>query len=97
MLKVRALVPEEKMKLQNELVRSEKLYRVGYMPDLDKYVMACVVPWVAWYDRYYEVSKEEYDSFGSEALDKLALELNAKGVKSDRFLFSDKKEENKNS
>ena len=85
------------MKLQNELVRSEKLYRVGYMPNLDKYVMACVVPWVAWYDRYYEVSKEEYDSFGSEALDKLALELNAKGVKSDRFLFSDKKEENKNS
>ena len=83
------------MKLQNELVRSEKLYRVGYMPDVDKYVIACVVPWVAWYDRYYEISKEEYDSFGSEELDKLAIELNTKGVKSDRFILSDKKEENK--
>ena len=86
---------DKKVKLQNELVRSEKLYRVGYMSDVDKYVMACVVPAMAWYDRYYEISKEEYDSFGSEALDKLALEMNTKGVKSDRFLFSDKKEENK--
>ncbi len=57
------------MKLQNEKVRSDKLYRVVYMPDVDKYVMACVVPLVA--------------------------EFNAKGTKSDRFFFSDKKEENK--
>ena len=83
------------MKLQNEKVRSEKLYRVGYMPDVDKYVMACVVPWVAWYDRYYEITEEEYNAFGSETSDKLAAEFNAKGTKSDRFFFSDKKEENK--
>ncbi len=35
-----------------------------------------MVPWVAWYDRYFEISEDEYNSFGSDSLDRLALELN---------------------
>lgn len=54
-----------------------------------------MVPWVAWYDRYFEISEVEYNSFGSDSLDRLALELNSSGTTSPRFLFSDKNEENR--
>ena len=82
------------MILQNEKIRSEKLYRVGYLPSINKYVMACVVPWISWYDRYFEISEAEYNSFGLEDLDKLATELCNRGNSSPLFLFSDKNEEN---
>lgn len=80
--------------LVDEKVNGDKYYLVGYCPKLDKYVLACVVTWIAWYNRYYELTKEEYDSFGSENLDKLAENLYRQGMSSERFLFSDKKEEN---
>lgn len=83
-----------KMKMIDEKVRSEKLYRVGYLPGIEKYAMACVVPWISWYDRYFEISEAEYNSFGLEDLDKLATELCNRGNSSPRFLFSDKNEEN---
>ena len=60
------------MKLEKEKINREKYYSAGYSPELGKYVLACVVPWVAWYNRYYEISKEEYDSFGSAEFEKLA-------------------------
>ena len=80
--------------LTGEKVRSEKLYYVGFCPELNKYILACTIPWIVWYDRYYEISKEEYESFGSEALDNLAEELYKQGITSKKFLFSDKIEEN---
>ncbi|SFU75235.1 ABC transporter ATP-binding protein [Butyrivibrio sp. M55] len=82
------------MKLENEKVRNEKLYRVGYIPSIGKYIIACVVTWVAWYDKYFEITEEEYNSFGAESLDELANELRNQGSDSSRFLFSDKNEEN---
>ena len=82
------------MKLEKEKIRNEKLYRVGYISSIGKYVMACVVTWVAWYDEYFEIAKEEYNSFGTERLDELANELRNQGSGSSRFLFSDKNEEN---
>ncbi len=82
------------MKLDKEKIRNEKLYRVGYIPSIDKYVMACVVTRVAWYDEYFEMTKEEYNSFGTESLDELANALRNQGSGSPRFLFSDKNEEN---
>ncbi|WP_242949803.1 hypothetical protein [Butyrivibrio sp. M55] len=56
--------------------------------------MACVVTWVAWYDEYFEITKEEYNLFGTERLDEIANELRNQGSGSSRFLFSDKNEEN---
>ena len=84
------------MKLKDEKVRNQKLYYVGYCEYLDKYVLATTVAWVAWYNRYYEISKEEYLSFDSdiEKLDMLAKECNKLENLSERFLFSDKLEEN---
>ena len=84
------------MKLENEKVRSDKYYRIGYHSGTGKYILASVVTWIAWYDRYYEISKDEYDLFENdiEALDTLADKLNQSGIYSERFLFSDKKEDN---
>ena len=82
------------MQLENEKVNRDKYYSIGYSTELDKYVLACVVTWIAWYNRYYEISEEEYDSFGSAKLDELADTLLKQGCNSKRFLFSDKKEEN---
>jgi hypothetical protein len=83
----------EKEKLENEKIRHEKLYSVGYSPRLNKYVMVIVITWIAWYNRYFEITEEEYNSFGSAELDNLAQTF-LSGGKRERFLFSDKKEEN---
>ena len=55
------------MVLENEKVRSEKLYCVGYLKNLGKYILSQTIPASAWYNRYYEITKEQYDSFGSES------------------------------
>lgn len=81
------------MVLENEKVRSEKLYCVGYLKNLGKYILSQTVPASAWYNRYYEITKEQYDSFGSESLDEFANEcLYLKHE--DKFLFSDLISEN---
>ena len=82
------------MHLKNEKINRDKYYSVGYSPELDKYVLACTVTWVARYNRYYEISEEEYNSFGSAKLDETAETLYKQGCNSERFLFSEKKEEN---
>jgi len=82
------------MELENQKVNRDKYYFAGYSPVLGKYILACAVSWIAWYNRYYEITKEEFDSFGSADFDELADSLYKKGCKSYRFLFSEKKEEN---
>ena len=61
------------MNIQNEKINTKLLYSVGYVPEVDKYILSCVVTWVAWYNRYYEITKEEYEAFGTERLDQLAV------------------------
>ena len=82
------------MQLDKEMKRDEKYYSVGYCTKLDKYVLASVVTWIAWYNRYYEISEAEYNSFSTGGLDELAERLHKEGCNSERFLFSDKTEEN---
>ena len=81
------------MVLENEKVRSEKLYCVGYLKTLGKYILSQTVPASAWYNRYYEITKEQYDSFGSESLDEFANEC-LYFKHEDKFLFSDLISEN---
>ena len=82
------------MRLENERVARDKYYFVGYSPSLNRYILACTITWITWYNRYYEISEEEYDSFGSDELNDLADTLYKQGCDSERFLFSEKKEEN---
>ena len=85
------------MKLINRKVRNEKLYSVGYDEKSKQYIMEIVITWIAWYNRYYLISKEEYQWFETfiEKLDTLAdrcLRIEEFG---DRFIKSDKLEENR--
>lgn len=84
------------MRLEKEKVRAEKLYRVGYIACIDKYVLVAVVPWIAWYDRFFEITENEYLLYDTdpEKLDALANELYDLGNLSERFLFAEKKDEN---
>ena len=77
-----------------ERVRSEKYYSVGYNPKIKKYLLVDVVTWIAWYERYFEISEDEYEMFGSDELDAIAERFHKEGTASDYFLFSVKNEEN---
>ena len=79
----------ERMELENRKVNEEKLYSVGYSRKSKSYVMSIVITWVMWFNRYYRITKEEYDSFGTSTLDKLSETFLREGVNSDRFLDSD--------
>ena len=80
--------------IDTEKVRSEKYYAIGYNSNLNKYVLADVITWVAWYERYFEITEEEYNMFGSDELDVIAERFHKEGTGSQRFLFSVKNEEN---
>lgn len=80
--------------IETEKVRPGKLYSVGYNPKLNKYVLSATITWMAWYERYYEITEEEYNLFGTDVLDLLADDLYRAGTYSKRFLFSDKVKEN---
>ena len=84
------------MRLTERRVRTDKWYTVGFSPVLEKYVLAVTVGWLAVYDRYYEISREEYEqTFAKpDALDKLAEELFKAVNKSERFICSGKTNEN---
>ena len=84
------------MDLKYEKVRTEKLYAVGYDETNHRYLLIIVVPEVVWYNRYYFISKEEYDWFESkiENLDLLAKECYESEIYNERFAFSDMATEN---
>ncbi len=79
---------------ETERVRPEKYYSVGYNSRINKYMLADVISWIAWYERYFEISEGEYEMFGSDELDAIAETVHKEGTASDRFLFSVKNEEN---
>ena len=77
-------------KLIRQKVRRENFYSVGYSPGLKKYVMEITIPYIFYYQDYYEISKEEYDMFGTVKLDQLASSLVTATTSSPRFLCSAK-------
>lgn len=85
------------MRLCFEKVRVSERCRVGYIPCIDKYVMAVSDEKNdLWYDSYYNISETDYESYKSNVsiLDKLAAKFRRQGNGSKAFLFSDKAEYN---
>lgn len=82
--------------LEREKVRSSKYYSIGYSPSLKKYILSSVVTWIAWYNRYFEITQEEYNfsETNVDLLDEIAHQCQLYGVLSGRFICSDKTEEN---
>lgn len=85
------------MTLNKEKVRREKLYVVGYEETEKCYMLAIVITWISWYNRYYLISEEEYNWFDSDItkLDQLAEECFQMGACGERFLYSERMEENR--
>ena len=84
------------MKLENKKVNSKKLYSIGYCGNLNKYILECVVPGSVWYNRYYEISEEEFVKYDTNSyeLDALVDSIRNNSYNSDIFLFSDMMREN---
>lgn len=85
--------------LENVKVNKDKYYKVGYSPYLKQYVMAITITRIVWYDRYYAISRTEYDWFDNDInkLNNLADELYLSGVTLPRFIFSEQNFENNSS
>ena len=77
----------------DEKVNNSDYYSVGYCPELRKYIITITTTdHTTQYNRYFEITKYEYIDF--ESLSWLADELVEKGPTSDRFLYSEKSNEN---
>jgi len=86
------------IKLENEKIRSEKYYSVGFDKENNRYLLSVVITWVAWFKRYYLISNEEYDWYDTNLwkLDLLAEECYNDKTSSERFVYSEREDENKN-
>ena len=85
------------VRLEKEKIRPGKFYSVGYLPVLNKYVMAVgVVSGLSIFERHFVISKEEYELFEKKVkkLDSMAWVFIWQGKTSDRFLFSGRRKEN---
>ena len=82
--------------LEDIKVNKDKYYTVGYCPYLKQYMLAITITWVAWYERYYSISEDEYKWFDSDIdkLNHLVDELYHSGVSNSRFMFSERNIEN---
>ena len=82
--------------LECQKTRSSKSYCIGYSKTLQKYILSSVVKWIAWYNRYFEISEEEYNYSTDklELLDEIARECSEQGTESVRYLCSDRDDEN---
>ena len=82
--------------LEDIKVDKDRYYTIGYCPYLKRYILAITITWVAWYERYYSISEDEYKWFDSDIdkLNYLVDELYHSGVSSSRFMFSERNIEN---
>ena len=66
-------------------------FLVGYDAVDKRYILEKIVTWVAWYSRYYSISKEEYELFDTdiEKLKSIANECNKAAISHQRFIGSE--------
>ena len=48
------------LNLEDEIVDSDKQFTIGYSKEFDKYFMKIVVWWIALYDRWYKITKDDF-------------------------------------
>ena len=53
------------MELLNEKIRNDGFYSVGFNPLVEQYIMIVIICHWFWFERYYLISKEEYEWFDS--------------------------------
>lgn len=84
------------MELLNEKIRNDGFYSVGFNPLVKQYIMIVIICHWFWFERYYLISKEEYEWFDSaiQKLDDLAHDCYRQGVEHPQFYCSELKCEN---
>jgi hypothetical protein len=84
------------MKYKHEKVNRDYMFSLGKDVVRDEYVMAITVTWVAWYELYFSISKEEFDLYDQNLSEFMNIytECRRSGTKSNRFLCSDMVKEN---
>ncbi len=87
------------MKFRAIHTNQENYYAVGFDDDTQQLVLEVVITWIAWYNRYFALTREEFDWFTSDRqrLDDLAAAcagVNGIANHRERFLHSQKIEEN---
>lgn len=56
----------EKISLSNEIVDGDKFFTIGYCRETGTYMMSVLVLWVAGYERYYRICKEDYELYQND-------------------------------
>lgn len=86
------------MQYESHYTNQDLMYSIGIDKESGKFCMEIIVPQVAWYSRFFEISKEEYDlkDLDLKYLDSIAKNLIRYKIpkKSERFIYSQKEEEN---
>lgn len=84
------------MFLEFQKVRTKHYYKIGYCSEWDKYLLVITVPYVSYFDQYYEIKKDEYNLWKDnvEELDAIAKDCREKNIYSNRFLYSQMPQEN---
>jgi len=87
------------MKYRSVHINKDGYYSIGIDEETGPYVLEVVMTWVAWYSRYFRLSKEEFDSYpkNQAEIDLLARACAGdSGIKNnqDRFIYSEKSQEN---
>lgn len=82
--------------LEDIKVNKDRYYTVSYCPYLKQYMLAIIITWVVWYERYYSILEDEYKWFDSDIdkLNHLVDELYHSGVSNSRFMFSERNIDN---
>lgn len=88
-----------KMKFRSVHVNQEDYYSLGVDEQTNSYVLQVTITWVAWYSRYFKLSKAELEDYPSNRvmIDGLARScMGPAGIANnrERFLYSEKSEEN---
>jgi hypothetical protein len=88
------------MKFRAEHINREGYYCLGIDEETKTYVLEVIITWVAWYSRYFRLSKEEFERYPNNqaGIDAMALSCaGAAGIENnrERFIYSQKTEENR--
>ena len=88
------------MKFRSVHTNQEGYYSLGVDEETGAYVLEVVMTWVAWYSRFFRLTKEEFEGYpqNQATIDQLAKACaGANGIQNnpDRFISSQKVEENR--
>ena len=80
--------------LDDEIIDSEKQFTIGYSKKLDKYFMKVLVWWVALYQRWYKITKDDFllykkDKRAFYKKYKIELEQNSSTCFNENFIGAD--------